>query len=112
MSRQSQFEQLVVLVAGGAAVRDHLCVERELSLLDQPVGRDRCQAQNTSGCTMGAVPPVSFSSELVLVADADFLSAHEGIAFNAGDLDRSIVMAVKDYVRVADPVVASPTADR
>lgn len=41
-----------------------------------------------------------------VVVDAGFVAAHEEIAFNAGRLDRSIVLATMDYLRIVAPVVA------
>ncbi|MFF4541733.1 YbaK/EbsC family protein [Streptomyces aureus] len=63
-------------------------------------------AEQLTGCAVGAIPPLSLSGELPVVVDAEFLAAHEEIAFNAGRLDRSVVMATEDYVRIVAPAVA------
>ncbi|WP_329125832.1 YbaK/EbsC family protein [Streptomyces sp. NBC_01465] len=68
-------------------------------------------AEQLTGCVVGAIPPLSLSGELPVVADAEFLAAHKEIAFNAGRLDRSVVMATEDYVRIVAPMVASIAAD-
>lgn len=62
------------------------------------------EAANLTGCTMGAVPPFSFVSQLTLLADAD-LMAEDQIVFNAGRLDRSVFLRSDDYFRLARPYV-------
>ncbi|MFG2662252.1 YbaK/EbsC family protein [Streptomyces sp. NPDC048425] len=68
------------------------------------------EAQAVTGCTMGAVPPVTFSSSLLLLVDAGLLPGHDEIAFNAGRLDQSIIVASRDYTRITNPVVTDLTA--
>ncbi|MBW5252862.1 YbaK/EbsC family protein [Streptomyces poriferorum] len=69
-------------------------------------------AEQLTGCAIGAIPPLWLSGDgLPVIADADFLAAHEEIAFNAGRLDRSVVMATEDYVRIVEPAVASIAAE-
>lgn len=69
-------------------------------------------AEQLTGCAVGAIPPLWLSGDgLPVIADADFLAAHEEIAFNAGRLDRSVVMATEDYVRIVEPAVASIAAE-
>jgi Ala-tRNA(Pro) deacylase len=63
-------------------------------------------AEQLTGCVVGAIPPLSLSGTLPVVVDAEFLAAHEEIAFNAGRLDRSVVMATEDYLRIVAPAVA------
>jgi Ala-tRNA(Pro) deacylase len=67
---------------------------------------DPAFAQEATGCVMGAVPPFALSPGIRLVVDPALLSANLEIAFNAGRLDRSIVLAVDDYLRLARPQVA------
>jgi Ala-tRNA(Pro) deacylase len=71
---------------------------------------DPALAQALTGCVMGAVPPFALAPGIRLVADPALLS-NAGIAFNAGRLDRSIVLAVEDYLRIAGPQVADITRD-
>lgn len=68
-------------------------------------------ASAASGCVMGAVPPFSFSRDIALVVDQALIDANAEIAFNAGRLDRSILMPVEDYLRLARPTVATIRAD-
>ncbi|MFJ4712678.1 YbaK/EbsC family protein [Streptomyces sp. NPDC088785] len=63
-------------------------------------------AERLTGCVVGAIPPLSLSGDLPVVVDGEFLAAHAEIAFNAGRLDRSVVMATEDYVRIVAPAVA------
>ena len=63
-------------------------------------------AKELTGCVVGAIPPVAFNSSLKLVVDKQFLERAE-IAFNAGRLDRSIVIDSADYARIVCPTAAS-----
>lgn len=54
---------------------------------------------------VGAIPPFSFNEELKLVADPELFERYSEIAFNAGRLDRSIILNSDDYLRVARPVL-------
>lgn len=68
-------------------------------------------AMAATGCIMGAVPPFSFSRDIAVVVDRALIRENEEIAFNAGRLDRSIVMSVEDYVRLTQPEVAAIRAE-
>lgn len=63
------------------------------------------EARRLTECEMGAVPPFTFSDELILVVDPNLLT-HDRIAFNAGRLDRSMFLATASYLAVAKPKVA------
>jgi Ala-tRNA(Pro) deacylase len=62
----------------------------------------REKAQELTGCVIGAIPPFSFNEQLQLLADP-LIQENEEVVFNAGRLDRSIMMKLSDYVRVARP---------
>lgn len=66
-------------------------------------------AREVTGCEMGSVPPFALAPGIHLVVDPMLLSSNVEIAFNAGRLDRSIVLAVDDYLRLARPRVADIT---
>ena len=68
------------------------------------------EAMRETGCVIGAIPPFSFSPDLKLVVDPALLENHGEIAFNAGRLDRSMVLNSEDYVRIARPHVATVSA--
>ncbi|MHB2051039.1 YbaK/prolyl-tRNA synthetase associated domain-containing protein [Pseudomonas hunanensis] len=63
------------------------------------------KANELTGCVVGAIPPFSFNEELKLVADPELFERYSEIAFNAGRLDRSIILNSDDYLRVARPVL-------
>jgi Ala-tRNA(Pro) deacylase len=60
-------------------------------------------AEAVTGCVMRAIPPVAFDDQLTVVADETFLATESEIAFNAGRLDRSIVIDTADYKRIVVP---------
>jgi len=64
-------------------------------------------AQQVTGCAIGAIPPVTFDDALALVVDGDFLDREQEIAFNAGRLDRSIVIRAEDFRRIVKPTEAA-----
>ena len=60
------------------------------------------KAQELTSCVIGAIPPFSFNDRLILIADP-LIQENEEVVFNAGRLDRSIVMKLSDYLRIARP---------
>lgn len=56
-----------------------------------------------TGCVFGAIPPFSFHPQLKLVADPLLFARYSEIAFNAGVLDKSIILNTDDYLRIAQP---------
>jgi Ala-tRNA(Pro) deacylase len=70
----------------------------------------REKAQELTGCVIGAIPPFSFSVEITgagsdplqLLADP-LIQNNDEVVFNAGRLDRSIMMKLSDYIRIAKP---------
>ena len=62
----------------------------------------REKAEELTGCVIGSIPPFSFSEELQLLADP-LIEQNEEVVFNAGRLDRSIMMNLEDYIRIAGP---------
>ena len=70
----------------------------------------REKAQELTGCVIGAIPPFSFNEQLQLLADP-LIQQNDEVVFNAGRLDRSIMMKLSDYVRIAQPQLI-PIAQR
>lgn len=68
------------------------------------------KAQELTGCVIGAIPPFSFNERLILLADP-LIQENEEVVFNAGRLDRSIMMKLSDYIRIAQPQLV-PIAQR
>ena len=60
----------------------------------------REKAQELTGCVIGSIPPFSFNDQLQLLADP-LIQENEEVVFNAGRLDRSIMMKLSDYLRIA-----------
>lgn len=56
-----------------------------------------------TGCVAGAIPPFSFHPALTLVAAPQLFERFDELAFNAGSLERSIIVASDDYRRIAQP---------
>lgn len=70
----------------------------------------RDKAQALTGCVIGAIPPFSFNAQLQLLADP-LIQQNDEVVFNAGRLDRSIMMFLNDYIRIAKPQLV-PIAQR
>ncbi|MCL7651998.1 YbaK/prolyl-tRNA synthetase associated domain-containing protein, partial [Klebsiella pneumoniae] len=60
-----------------------------------------------AACVFGAIPPFSFHPALRLVADPLLFERFPQIAFNAGRLDRSIILDTEDYLHIARPEIAT-----
>lgn len=56
-----------------------------------------------TACVFGAIPPFSFHPALRLIADPLLFDRFSEIAFNAGLLEKSIIMNTEDYLRIARP---------
>jgi Ala-tRNA(Pro) deacylase len=65
----------------------------------------REKAEALTGCAIGSIPPFSFDTQLILLADP-LIKENEEVVFNAGSLERSIFMKMEDYFRIANPQVA------
>lgn len=65
------------------------------------------EAMRATGCVIGAIPPFATVAGLRLVVDPELVNAYDEIAFNAGRLDRSMVLNTQDYLRIAQPLVRS-----
>ncbi|MDU6925572.1 YbaK/prolyl-tRNA synthetase associated domain-containing protein [Franconibacter helveticus] len=99
----------------GNGVKQHVLAilaadqQADLTLLAQHVGglkaslASPAEVDALTGCVFGAIPPFSFHSSLKLVADPLLFARYDEIAFNAGLLEKSIVMDTADYLRIARP---------
>lgn len=61
------------------------------------------EVEELTACVFGAIPPFSFHPALTLVADPLLFGRFDEIAFNAGLLEKSIIMHTDDYLRIARP---------
>lgn len=64
------------------------------------------EAMAATGNVIGAIPPFAEPGMRLLV-DPDLVNVYAEIAFNAGCLDRSMVLDTADYLRIAQPTVVS-----
>ena len=63
------------------------------------------EVRELTDCVIGCVPPFSFNNSLNLIVDNSLFGRFDEIAFNAGLLNRSIILDIKDYERIAKPTV-------
>lgn len=99
---KSQPERFVLAVLPGTAKLDFrkvaaACGEQKATLAAPEA------AMRVTGCAVGAIPPFVFSEDIALLVDPALVEHWSEIAFNAGRLDRSIVLDTGDYLRVARP---------
>lgn len=59
-------------------------------------------AERLTGCVSGTILPISFNLELELIVDPSVFGYDE-IYFNAGRLDRSLVLKTTDYAWLSKP---------
>ena len=57
------------------------------------------KAKELTGCVMGAVPPFSFHKDLRVMFDMTIADVDQ-LVFNAGELDVSVAMPTRDYLRI------------
>lgn len=62
------------------------------------------ETEQLTQCRIGAIPPFSFSEDLLLACDEALTERYKVIAFNAGLLDVSVLLDSADYLRIARPV--------
>jgi len=58
------------------------------------------EVDRLTGCVFGAIPPFSFHHELKVVVDPTLCERNSEIAFNAGLLEKSVVVNAQDYQRI------------
>ncbi|MBK0092104.1 YbaK/prolyl-tRNA synthetase associated domain-containing protein [Erwinia sp. S59] len=77
--------------------------QADLSKVAEAVGGRRAslaspaEVDALTGCVFGAIPPFSFHPDLQLVVDPLLFKRYDEIAFNAGLLEKSVVLNVADY---------------
>ncbi|MGV6987914.1 YbaK/prolyl-tRNA synthetase associated domain-containing protein [Testudinibacter sp. P80/BLE/0925] len=64
------------------------------------------EVMSLTDCVFGAIPPFSFHPKLALIADPSLAERYSELAFNAGTLERSIILYTEDYFRIAQPQLA------
>ncbi|MCL6746041.1 MULTISPECIES: YbaK/prolyl-tRNA synthetase associated domain-containing protein [Kosakonia] len=84
-------------------------LQADLSRLAQHFGGSKAslaspaEVDELTACVFGAIPPFSFHPDLHLVADPVLFHRFDDIAFNAGLLEKSVIMNTGDYLRIARP---------
>jgi Ala-tRNA(Pro) deacylase len=68
------------------------------------------EATREMGAGIGAIPPFTFSERVRLLVDPALVETYDEIAFNAGRLDRSMVLDSGDYLRIAKPQLQDVSA--
>ena len=99
----------------GNGVKQHVLAilpanqQADLSALAHGVGGTRAslaspvEVDALTDCVFGAIPPFSFHPDLLLVADPLLFQRFDELAFNAGTLERSLILNAQDYQRIAQP---------
>ncbi|MEN3754335.1 YbaK/prolyl-tRNA synthetase associated domain-containing protein [Mangrovibacter yixingensis] len=67
------------------------------------------EVETLTQCVFGAIPPFSFHPGLTLIADPGLFFQQQEIAFNAGRLEKSIILNTEDYLRIARPQLVNFT---
>ena len=98
----------------GNGVKQHVLAvlpadrQADLTRVAEAVGGRRAslaspaEVDTLTGCVFGAIPPFSFHPDLMLVVDPLLFERFEEIAFNAGRLDRSVIVNTDDYRRLCN----------
>lgn len=110
-----QGAKALVCKVKGNGVKKHILAilaadrQADLSLLARHFGglkaslASPAEVDALTGCVFGAIPPFSFHPDLTLVADPLLFERFDEIAFNAGLLEKSVIMDTQDYLRIAHP---------
>jgi len=110
-----QGAKALVCKVKGNGVKKHILAilaadrQADLSLLARHFGglkaslASPAEVDALTGCVFGAIPPFSFHPDLTLVADPLLFERFDEIAFNAGLLEKSVIMDTQDYLRIARP---------
>ncbi|EOL9087692.1 YbaK/prolyl-tRNA synthetase associated domain-containing protein [Enterobacter hormaechei] len=110
-----QGAKALVCKVKGNGVKKHILAilaadrQADLSLLASHFGglktslASPAEVDALTGCVFGAIPPFSFHPDLTLVADPLLFERFDEIAFNAGLLEKSVIMDTQDYLRIARP---------
>ena len=101
----------------GNGVRQHVLAilpadqQADLSKIAKAIGGTRAslaspkEVDELTHCVFGAIPPFSFHPSLKLIADPYLFVRFDELAFNAGSLERSIILNTQDYQRIASPTL-------
>ena len=65
------------------------------------------EVEMLTDCVFGAIPPFSFHDDLLLIADPSLLERYDELAFNAGTLEKSVILNTQDYARIVQPILVA-----
>ena len=114
-----QGAKALVCKVKGNGVKKHILAilaadrQADLASLARHIGGSKAslaspaEVEALTACAFGAIPPFSFHPALRLVADPLLFERVPQIAFNAGRLDRSIILDTEDYLHIARPEIAT-----
>lgn len=103
----------------GNGIRQHVLAilpadqQADLSKIAAAIGGTRAslaspkEVDELTQCVFGAIPPFSFHPSLKLIADPYLFERFGELAFNAGTLERSLILNTDDYRRIANPTLIS-----
>ena len=103
----------------GTGIKQHVLAilpadkQADLSAVAHSIGGTRAslaspvEVDTLTDCVFGAIPPFSFHPDLLLVADPLLFERFDELAFNAGTLERSMILNTQDYQRIAQPKLVS-----
>lgn len=110
-----QGAKALVCKVKGNGVKQHILAvlaadqQADLARLAQHLGglkaslASPAEVDQLTACVFGAIPPFSFHPSLRLIADPLLFSRYDEIAFNAGRLEKSVILNTGDYLRIARP---------
>ncbi len=88
-------------------------MQADLSQIAQYLGGTKAslaspkEVTDLTDCVFGAIPPFSFHPDLQLIADPSLLQRYQELAFNAGTLERSVILNTQDYARIVNPTLVA-----
>ncbi len=105
---------LVCKVKGNGVKQAVLCIlpadyQADLSLIATHLGGTKAslaspdEVNTLTDCVFGAIPPFSFHDDLLLIVDPSLTERYDELAFNAGTLEKSVILNTQDYVRIVQP---------
>lgn len=110
-----QGAKALVCKVKGNGVKQHILAvlaadqQADLSRIAEHVGglkaslASPAEVEQLTACVFGAIPPFSFHPSLRLIADPLLFTRFDEIAFNAGRLEKSVILNTEDYLRIAQP---------
>jgi Ala-tRNA(Pro) deacylase len=93
----------ILVVISAATKLDNSAFKTQFKVKDLRMATAQ-EVESVSGAVVGAVPPFGNLFNVVVYADQKLL-LNEDIAFNAGDLTKSVIMKSSDWKNLVNPTV-------